>query len=240
MSGPLPNRWWLFSLWLALAPAALAQTYVRPYVSGYNAYPYYGGYGGYGYGNYGYGNNGIGSTAAGSYLGGMASTIRAQGQYNLLTSKAAVNLEDAATKEIDNQVRWTNAYFETRRMRDAYKQETKAPPTPPETWARLAHAAAPQRLASSDLDPITGAISWPALLEGDDFRSDRDTLEALFSDRAMTHGAIGVDAHARIRAAVDEALDRLKQFVGKVETRSYNQSRNFLTSLGYEASFPAG
>src|SRR5262245_32416903 len=78
-----------------------SETYTPGYVpGGYSTMPYYGGYGGWGF------NNGIGSTAAGSYLGGLASAIRAEGQYNLMSSAAAINLEEAAKRDIENRQRW--------------------------------------------------------------------------------------------------------------------------------------
>src|SRR5262245_30696968 len=82
----------------------------------------YGGYGGYYGGGWGYNTAGAGSTPAGSYLTGMGNAIRAQGEYNVNTSQAAINLEDAAKKDIENRQLWTNTYFEMRKINDAYKQ----------------------------------------------------------------------------------------------------------------------
>ena len=75
---------------------------------------------------------------------------------------------------------------------------------------------------------------------GPDFKADRDRIQDLFTTRAKSHGAIGVDMYAQIRAATDQALDHLKQYIREVPTRDYNQSRNFLDSVAYEASFAAG
>lgn len=146
------SRWFCFSaglMWasaLGISANARAQAPdVSPggYAPGAVAVaPYYGG-GGYGYG--GYNNWGAGSTPAGSYLTGAANAIRAEGQYNLMSSAATINLEEAAKREIENRKRWTDAYFEMRRVNDAYNHP-KRPPTPPETWVRLAHEAAPARL----------------------------------------------------------------------------------------------
>ena len=63
---------------LAIAPAVTGQVYSSGASPGYYAYPYYGNGGWNGF------NPGIGSTPAGSYLGGLSSSIRAEGQYNLL------------------------------------------------------------------------------------------------------------------------------------------------------------
>jgi hypothetical protein len=203
---------------MLVASAALGQ--------GYYNYPYYGG--------------GIGSTPFGSYLGGMAQTIRAQGEYNVMSSQAEINLEEAQKKDIENQVQWTGAYIEMRRMRDAYVESKKLPPTPPETWTRIAHESAPKRLTASLLDPVTGAIGWPALLRTDEFAGERESLDQLFAQRASTHGAIGKNGYAKIRAITDKALEKLKVHIRDVSLNEYHAARNFLTSLRYEADFPAG
>jgi hypothetical protein len=199
-----------------------------------NPAPFYGG----GFGGYGYNTMGAGSTPAGSYMTGMANAIRAQGEYNLNTSAATINLEEAQKRDIENRTRWTNAYFEMRRINDAYTHPPK-PATPPTTWARMAHEALPPRLSSSMLDPVSGQIAWPAALQVDAFKSDRDVLDSLFSQRATSQGAIGVDGHAKIRKTVDDALAKLKEHIRDFDTRNYLDARNFLTSLAYEANFPA-
>ncbi len=202
---------------------------------GAQAVPYYGGYGGYGWG---YNDWGAGSTPAGSYLTGMANAIRAEGEYNLNSSAAAINLEEAQKRAIENRTRWTNAYFEMRRINEAYTHPKKAP-TSPETWARLAHDAAPDRLSSSVLDTVTGDIIWPSALQGNEFKPNRETLQTLFAERATMHGAIGVEGFANIRRSVEDAMAKLKSRIRQVDTGNYLEARNFLNSLAHEANFPA-
>ena len=153
----MPNYLWIAGAAVIAASSASRKTYTG-YSPGYYQTPYYGGNGGYGgFGGYGWGGmGGIGSTPMGSYLGGMSTVIRAQGQANLSNSQAAINLEQAAKLNTENQVQWTNAYIEMRRMKKAWADENKPPPTPPETWARLAQAGAP-----SDCQP-TPSIPSPA------------------------------------------------------------------------------
>ena len=88
--------------------------------------PYYGGYGN---GGWGFNDWGAGSTPAGSYLTGMANAIRAEGEYNLNTSAAAINLEEAQRRDIENRKLWTNTYFEMRRINESYTHP-KRPPVP--------------------------------------------------------------------------------------------------------------
>jgi hypothetical protein len=199
--------------------------------------PYYGGgWGGYGFG-YGFG---AGTTAAGSYMSGMASAIRAQGQYNALSAEAAVNLEEAKKREIENRVRWSNAYYEMRKMNKAYLDSQKAPKLSTEEWARLAHETATPRLGSHSLDVVNGEITWPAPLRGAEFKPERDRVQALFAQRAESHGAIGVEQHSQIRKAVNTLMAKLKDHIREFDTRAYLEARNFLSSLAREADFPAG
>jgi len=221
----------------ATARAQVAEVVPGGYAPGAGAIAPYYGVGGYGYG--GFNDWGAGSTTAGSYLTGAANAIRAEGQYNLLSSAATINLEEAARREIENRKRWTDAYFEMRRVNDAYNHP-KRPPTPPETWVRLAHDAAPARLPPTVLDPVSGRIYWPSALMDPFFTPDREMLEQLFADRAATQGAIGIQGYNQIRRAVDDALARLKANIRAIDSRNYLEARNFLTSLGYEANFPGG
>jgi hypothetical protein len=206
--------------WLLVASAASAQWG-----------PYYG-FGGWG------GGMGAGSTPMGSYLSGMAQTIRAQGQYNVMSSQAAINLEQAQSMDIDNQLKWTNTYFEMRRVNDAYAKAKQTPRLSSETLAQMARDAAPARLPSNDLDAVTGQIAWPAVLQNTMFDDDRENLERLFTDRAVMHGAIGTETHGLIRNAVDAMLAKLKDHIRDFDTRNYLEARSFLISLGNESNYP--
>jgi hypothetical protein len=231
MPGKRSQWWWLSGLGLLIASPAIAQVY-SSFEPGYYRAPYYG-YGGYGYGA----NYGAGSTPAGSYLSGLSQAIRAEGQYNLLSSAAAINLEEAKKKEIDSRVQWTNAYFEMRKINQAYTHPPKPSKPSPDTWVREAHAP-PPRLSPSSLDPVSGKISWPVALQADEYRADRELLDGLFAERATTHGAIGEDNHGKVRVAVNAALEKLKGHIRDVDTQSYLDARKFLNSLTNEASFP--
>ncbi len=214
------------------------------YQPGSFSFPYYGGGGG-GYGGYGgfgmgwgMGGWGVGSTAGGSILTGMGNAIRAQGQYNLDTSAAAINMTEAQRREMENSKLWTQTYFEKRRINQAYRDSQRRPPGNSETWMRLAQAGAPARLSASALDPVTGRINWPAGLLSDAFQTERAQLDQAFADRALAHGAIGPQAHAQISSAIGQMVTTLKSLINDYSTNQYLESRNFLTSLSHEASLP--
>jgi hypothetical protein len=232
MTRALARVGWLSCAGLLVASIAMAQG-PGGYVGGVGVMPYYGGFGN---GGWGFNDWGAGSTPAGSYLTGMANAIRAEGEYNLNTSAAAINLEEAQKRDIENRKLWTNTYFEMRRINESYTHP-KRPPRPAETWARLAQNAAPDRLPNHVLDPVNGQIIWPSALQGDEFAPERGVLEQMFAHRAMSHGAIGIQGHATVRKAVDAALAKLKAQIRQIDTRNYLEARNFLNSLGYEANF---
>jgi hypothetical protein len=213
-------------------------TFYPPYYGGggWGGGGWGGGWGGWGYGGWG----GVGSTAAGSYLTGLGNAIRAQGQYNLDTSAAAINLEEAARRDIENRKLWTETFFEKRRINQAYRDAQRRPPPEPETWVRLAQQAAPSRLSPSELDPVTGRIHWPIGLTGPEFQADRDRLDQMFADRALAHGAIGASGTAAIQSAVNQMMDNLRSRIREFDTSQYSAARNFLTSLSHEARHPTG
>ena len=100
-------------IWCAIAPAQFAVG-VGGWDSGYHA-----------------------STAAEGALTGMANAISAQGQYNLSTSEAAINMEEAQRRDIENRGKWTDTYFEMRRVNKAYHDSLKKPATPRPRCATL-------------------------------------------------------------------------------------------------------
>ncbi len=251
MSTTLPRHWWcLLTVLTVVATALAAQTTPRSSTGreqgSYPPPPYYG-YGGMGYGSggggggYGWGRNrgGVGSTAAGSYLAGLGMAIRARGQYNLMTSEAAVNYAEARKREMENQVQWTNTYFEKRRINRAARAAQQGPKLTQKDWVRIAQNAGPKRPESGALDPVTGQIEWPAALRADVFAQDRETLDQLFALRAHADGAVGLRTYNQIRTAVNDALVKLKNRIRDIDTRDYLEARNLLTGLAREADYPS-
>ncbi len=241
------SLWSGFAAGLLLASAALAQQTPQSqpgatYQPGTFYPPYYGGGSGYGGGGRGWGGwggwGGVGSTAAGSYLTGMGNAIRAEGQYNLDTSAAAINLTEAQRRRIENSKLWTQTYFEKRRINQAYRDSQKRPPGDDQTWMRLAQTGLPSRLSPSVLDPVTGRITWPAGLDADVYKNDREELDRLFADRALARGAIGPQAHGEITQSIGNMQATLKDHIKDYNTNQYLDTRNFLNSLAYEASAP--
>jgi len=189
----------------------------------YVAYPVYGG-----------------TTPAGSALTGASNVIQAQGSYNLQTSQAAINLTQARSMNLDNQLKATQTYYEQRRIHDDFKKaEYDKDRRTADDYRRYAHAAAPKRLSYSQLDPITGNLNWPPVLTDDEYSEDRQELDKLFAERAKAGGAIGYSNATKIRKTSDSLAAKLKSNIGSIPTGDYIAAKNFLTSVSTEASFPA-
>src|SRR3954470_17305061 len=63
------------------------------------------------------------STAAEGYANGMSNVISAQGQKNVSDSQAAINLTQARSSQIDNQVKSVNAFWEKKGVYSEHQQK---------------------------------------------------------------------------------------------------------------------
>lgn len=176
-----------------------------------------------------------GGTAAGNAMNGMASMISAAGDYNLSTSAAAVNMTQAQKQEIQNRQDATNAYFEMRAVNQAaVERERGARPTA-EQMAHYANEAAPRSLQKNQVDPVSGRVYWPSVLQSDPFASPRGELDQLFAQRAV-HGSLGYSDQTKARQAIDSMYASLKDMIRDIPPQDYSTSRGFLRSLGYAAA----
>jgi hypothetical protein len=175
------------------------------------------------------------STAAEGALTGMANAISAQGQYNLSTSEAAINMEEAQRRDIENRGKWTETYFEMRRTNKAYQDSLKKP-RDPEAALRYAQAQKPKRLTLSELG-VSGDIHWPAKLSADKYADERQELDKLFTERAQK-GSLSAKEASQVRDTTRAMLDDLKADIDSMAPADYTKSKQFIVSLSYEASMP--
>ncbi|MFO1042554.1 MAG: hypothetical protein U0941_12250 [Planctomycetaceae bacterium] len=212
-----------------LSGQASAQTrwYVGPNVG-------YGGYGGYGFGG--------GTTPASAAGHAMADMTRSQGMYNVMTSAAMVNVEQARGEYIQNQKQWTEVYMmkqrvvqaeQAKRLEEARARNAKIAEQQAEHPSSL-----PPRLNSSELDPATGKIAWPSALMRDTFASQRKEIEGLFETRAHTGSTSELTEaiYKKVRGMQDELRKHIRDLV----TQEYMESRKFLDRLSLEGRFPVG
>lgn len=215
-----------FAVACLIASAAPAQDF--GFMSYYNPYSYGGGYGGYGYGY------GMGGTVAGDYMYGMSNVIRSSGEYNLLTSRAGVNNEEARSRYLDNKKKWQENYFQMQEQRQALDaQRRQAARHSSDALNVAAKSAVPRPLPADAYDPVTGRINWPEPLMESEFDKPRNEVERLFELRAKT--SQGAGAKAGIRKALDEMASLLRQQVEKLPANKYMAARKFIDSLDYAA-----
>jgi hypothetical protein len=193
----------------------------------------YGGGGGWGWG---YGGSG-GGTAAGNAMQGMASVVNAAGNYNLSTSAAAINMTQAQKQGIQNWASFTDTYFDLRARNRQEAAAMRGKPVSEEYMHRVAQAGAPKPLGSQQLDPVSGEIFWPDVLQDDQFREQRDTLQAAFAERAKL-GSVPLEGRRKAKAATEAMLDVLGSMIRDLDPQAYMSAKQFIQSLAFEVGRP--
>lgn len=180
------------------------------------------------------------ATAEESMANGMANVIQSAGQANLLNSAAARNYEEARSRDLDNRIKSTNTYFEMRKMNKEYVSAERGPKPTSEQMFRYARDRAPSRLGPNELDPLTGQISWPVLLEDDFYKAEREKMDKLFALRAKYHGQISPDQYLELQKTAKLLDAELKKHVKDYPPGDYVKAKGILESLAYEASLTSG
>jgi hypothetical protein len=217
---------------LAVGSAAPAQETVPPDIPVDEAFVVGGGYGGYRAGYHA-------STAFEGAARGFADYMRSQGQFNLSTAEAAVAASQARQQEIDNYQQWVDAYHNTRRKIREYRAAERRPRATAEDLIRYAQRARPDRPSPSELDALTGRVSWPVLLRHEAFAEHRTALGELFQKRAMDRH-LQTEHYLAIQEAIDAFESELKSRVRQLPLQDYASAKRFLRSLDYEAQLPVG
>lgn len=179
------------------------------------------------------------ATAGESYARGLSDVISAQGSANLSNSQAAINLTEARSKQIENAQQWTNTYFQMRADNRAYRAQEAGPRVTSEQLFRFAKEDAPSRMSPSELDPVSGKLSWPVALKSDDFNKYRSQIEELYMKRA-TGGVLNIDERRQLSKSCVDLNDTLKAQIKDLPPPDYIAAKKFIESLAYEARMPTG
>jgi hypothetical protein len=186
----------------------------------------------YGNGGYGWGGWGGGGTAEGNYLQGMSTVIRSAGEYNLSTAQAGVSYEEARSKYLDNRKKWSENYFQMKERRQQIElQQREMNKHSNETLNAAAKSSLPRTLGPNVLDPVTGEITWPAVLKGSEFAELRQQVEQQLELRAKTGSTTGTIQ--TIHAATQEMSSVLRNQIEKIPANEYIAARKFLDGLDY-------
>lgn len=180
----------------------------------------------------GYGYYSSPGTVAGSRLQGMASVVQAAGDYNLSTSAAYVNMTQAQQQAIRNYADYTSTYFQTREMNRQARAAERGPRPTEADLVRMARSDVPKPLSPGEVNPLTGKIAWPLLLQDQRFADERAVFEQAFEARAR-YGALKLDEVRKVDSAADAALADLKTMVRDVSANDYSQAKRFVQSLAF-------
>jgi len=175
----------------------------------------------------------VASTPASAYARGVAAMTRAAGEYNLLSSQGRIARAQARRYELENQLQATETYFQMRLLNRQYRALLRGPRPTLDDLNRYAAAGRPARLSPSELDSVTGEISWPILLRDDRYAYYRAWLEALFAERAAS-AELSTSAYLSIHRTTRAFLKELERRVARVPQMDYIAAKRFIQRLAYE------
>jgi hypothetical protein len=127
-------------------------------------------------------------------------------------------------------------------MRDANKKYRAAEAGPKPTMedlVRYAQAGKPKRLSPSELDAVSGEVSWPTVLQSAPYDQYRSEMETLLGHRAAS-GALSFGDQQKLDQAKKEMLAELKSQIRDIPPQEYTTAKRFVESLAYEAKLPTG
>ena len=189
---------------------------------------YRGGWGGYGYG---YGG---GSTPYSNAVNAQAQYVAAYGQALESNAKAAIDVEQARSQYLDNQAKYLEMKRQQRDASEARRAQRDA-----EAKAHAALRPPPKpaterypRLASDQLDPLSGEIHWPDSLMDSDYAEDRKSVEGALKSQAE-YGPDGRSSKIIYDAAHRMMAIRSRN-VAELGSEGYASCRKFLNSLAIE------
>lgn len=184
------------------------------------------------------------STPAESFARGRADVIRAQGEFNRMTSEAAINWEEAKARAIVNAQDYVDAYFKMRQANRDYRANERGPRPTQEDLERYAAMNRPTPLSPSELDELTGRVNWPILLRDEQFTSLRTELEELLDRWAVARNLgqldrFGTKQHLAVRETTDRMEEVLRANIRDLPPQDYTAAKRFLQSLEYHVTQPS-
>ncbi|NNE00219.1 MAG: hypothetical protein HKN47_23105 [Pirellulaceae bacterium] len=188
------------------------------------------------YANYGYNGHEV------------ADVIRSRGQANLLNAQARTQNEIARSAALDNDVKELATYHERRQINrttrfghlHARGEQLRASKAQAEHEAQLAGFRIEDvaGLTPDELDPVTGQLAWPLLLQGTHYNRARQPVDIIFATRAQA-GQVNPDHYLPLRDWIDRVDYELDCYVHLYPKADYAKAKDFLRRLMIEARLPA-
>lgn len=168
-------------------------------------------------------------------LRGRGDLHRGLGEYNLYTSNAFINYEEARSRWMDNKLKYAMMYWERKRIaREHLAAEAAERIATRDRWLKNRVPDVPARLTSAQLNPYDGKITWPRELRGEEFAVWRQHLESLFSIPANERDTLH---QYEVKESVDAMKDILREEILAMPSNQYLATRKFLESLSWERQF---
>ena len=120
-------------------------------------------------------------------------------------------------------------------MRDigrAEREKERGPRLTPEQLARMARDGAPRGLSTSQIDPVSGELYWPAALQDAGFQAQRGAVDE-YTAKWVKYGALDYADQTQVRENIDGMFDGLKSQIRSIPPQDYVACRTFLQSLLY-------
>lgn len=178
------------------------------------------------------------STLAGSVGRGFAAVIDAQAHAVLANAAAASQFEDARSKYLRNQIEALLTRQEQIRISRATRQlRNRRHPRvrqSDESSYEMTHLRRRGWLTSSELDPLTGEVSWPTLLQEPTYREQTTQLQELYAERARI-GHLSLSQMGRVEQLTNSLQRRIDDEREVVGLSQWSKSRRFLQKLASDA-----
>ncbi|MFA7682202.1 MAG: hypothetical protein WCX61_04190 [Candidatus Peribacteraceae bacterium] len=165
-------------------------------------------------------------------IAAQAAMVTAKAGADKTHAEASQIREQIRSLSLDNDLKKATVYYGKRAMHATYNSlaQSKSQPTR-DDLIRQSQQYAPKRLTKEQLDPDSGKINWPAILQQDRFLEHRVQLDSLF---AKYHDS-SLDIRGEVQSLSEEMRDELKLLVQEVSPAEYMEAQQFIRSLAYES-----
>jgi hypothetical protein len=181
------------------------------------------------------------STFEEGFLRGWADVGRAIGELNYNSSLAMINREEAIRRRINNRKQFVQTYFDVKNInyQERFGKNQENRPTQ-EDLARYSESKLPERLASSDYQPVLGRVNWPHVLRDDVFAEERAAIDRAVAARTIDNSGVGSETCKVIQYYTKQMEAKLRSQVDQLSGSESIAARKFLRGLHYEAQMPLG
>jgi len=179
------------------------------------------------------------STAAEGYMRGMATLYYGRGAYNVMNAQARIMHAEAYSLELANREQKAATFFAMRAANQEARAAERGPRPTQADMARVAQMGQPHQLSDDQLDDGTGTVTWPTLLQANEFAGFRGELEALLAQRAA-FGQLDLNQKKQVGQTAASMLKNLQKYVRQVHPMDYSAAQQFIKSIAHEARQPVG